>query len=275
MSAAASSSSSSSSSSTVDDRTHDVDYDKRLEGKKWIPIESSADILTSYIHELGVSKQYAFTEVLGLDDELLQMIPSHSVVAVLLLFPYTSNFKRKRYEEHQHIVQHHIPSNHDIYFLPQIVSNACGTVGIVHAVLNNQELFNDNTTATTESNPKNWFRDFYRHTKPFDLKQRAEYFSVDKSIESLHHKYAVQGSTSAEDSMNVDVHYNAWIMSPNSSSDDISLYELDGTKIQPIDHGKTSQETFLHDVASKIKNEFMANDPTEVRYSVLALVRED
>lgn len=48
------------------------------------------------------------------------------------------------------------------------------------------------------------------------------------------------------------------------------LYELDGRKMFPIVHGVTNEETFLQD-AAKVCKEFMARDPQELRFTVLAL----
>lgn len=48
------------------------------------------------------------------------------------------------------------------------------------------------------------------------------------------------------------------------------LYELDGRKTHPISHGTTSKETFVED-AAKVCKEFMARDPNELRFTVLAL----
>ena len=50
-----------------------------------------------------------------------------------------------------------------------------------------------------------------------------------------------------------------------------NLYELDGRRDAPISHGNTSPQTLLQDAFKVIQSEFMARDPAELRFTVLAL----
>lgn len=49
------------------------------------------------------------------------------------------------------------------------------------------------------------------------------------------------------------------------------IYELDGRKPFPINHGVTSPATLLQDACTVIQTQFMARDPTEVRFTIVAL----
>jgi ubiquitin carboxyl-terminal hydrolase L3 len=51
---------------------------------------------------------------------------------------------------------------------------------------------------------------------------------------------------------------------------DNCIYELDGRKDFPINHGPTTPATFLHD-ASKVCQEFMNRDPDEIHFTIIAL----
>ncbi|KAL6484745.1 hypothetical protein MHYP_G00067900 [Metynnis hypsauchen] len=62
----------------------------------------------------------------------------------------------------------------------------------------------------------------------------------------------------------VDLHFIAFV---NVEGD---LYELDGRKPFPIAHGKTTEDSFLEDAAEVCKK-FMARDPQELRFTVVAL----
>ena len=50
-----------------------------------------------------------------------------------------------------------------------------------------------------------------------------------------------------------------------------SLYELDGRKAFPINHGKTSEKSFLKDAATVIKEKFMKLDHDNGMFNVMAL----
>ena len=49
------------------------------------------------------------------------------------------------------------------------------------------------------------------------------------------------------------------------------LYELDGQKYGPVQHGDTTQETLL-EVACKVVEKFMKCNPNEWHFSIMALV---
>lgn len=48
------------------------------------------------------------------------------------------------------------------------------------------------------------------------------------------------------------------------------LYELDGRKPFPINHGETSDDSFLED-AIEVCKKFMERDPEELRFNAIAL----
>ncbi|KAB0407623.1 hypothetical protein E2I00_016251, partial [Balaenoptera physalus] len=62
----------------------------------------------------------------------------------------------------------------------------------------------------------------------------------------------------------VDLHFIALVHV------DGHLYELDGRKPFPINHGETSDETLLED-AIEVCKKFMERDPDELRFNAIAL----
>ena len=55
------------------------------------------------------------------------------------------------------------------------------------------------------------------------------------------------------------------------------IYELDGRKTGPINHGaassKVDDSAFLFDVVKIVKDKFLPVDPTSVRFNLLALAK--
>ena len=87
--------------------------------------------MNKYVENLGVPGKWQFTDVFGLDPELLMMVP-RPVAAVLLLYPLTENAKATEIGTEE-------ADNKNMYFIKQTIGNACGTIGIIHSVLNNVE----------------------------------------------------------------------------------------------------------------------------------------
>lgn len=54
---------------------------------KWPPLESNPEIFTTYMRKLGLPQNYAFSEVMGFDEDLLAFVPQ-PVVAVLCNLNY-------------------------------------------------------------------------------------------------------------------------------------------------------------------------------------------
>nr|KAF6428708.1 ubiquitin C-terminal hydrolase L3 [Rousettus aegyptiacus] len=73
-----------------------------------------------------------------MDPELLSMVP-RPVCAVLLLFPITEKYEIFRTEEEEKIKSQGQDVTSSVYFMKQTISNACGTIGLIHAIANNKD----------------------------------------------------------------------------------------------------------------------------------------
>lgn len=143
----------------------------------------------------------------------------------------------------------------------QSIGNACGTIGLLHSLLNAPEPLN-------MFRPDSWLHDF-QQACPNSLPpiQKAERLEGDEKVAKLHD----QATSSEENQTNrgniddkVDTHFIALICSKNK------LYELDGRKDGPVLHGPTTQATLLKDACQVVKK-FMQRDPEEMRFTILAL----
>uniref|UniRef100_A0A7N5P4Z6 Ubiquitin carboxyl-terminal hydrolase n=1 Tax=Ailuropoda melanoleuca TaxID=9646 RepID=A0A7N5P4Z6_AILME len=159
---------------------------------------------------LGVAGQWRFADVLGLEEEALGSVPAPAC-ALLLLFPLTAqheNFRKKQIEELKG--QEVSPK---VYFMKQTIGNSCGTIGLIHAVANNQDKleFEDGSV----------LKQFLSETEKLSPEDRAKCFEKNEVDDKVNFHFILFN--------NVDGH----------------LYELDGRMPFPVNHGASSEDSLL------------------------------
>ncbi|KAL4608827.1 ubiquitin carboxyl-terminal hydrolase isozyme L3 isoform X1 [Arapaima gigas] len=225
-----------------------------MEGQRWLPLEANPD----FLRQLGLKPTWQFGDVYGLDADLLSMVP-RPVCAVLLLFPVTEKYESFRLEEEAKIKQQGQKVSPEVYFMRQTIGNACGTIGLIHAVANNQ--------GCLEFESDSALKKFLVESSCLSPEEKAAFLERDESIRVTHESSAQEGQTEAPSlDEKVDLHFIAFVNVGGH------LYELDGRKPFPISHGKTTEDSFLEDAAEVCKK-FMARDPEELRFTVVALSR--
>ncbi|XP_044071579.1 ubiquitin carboxyl-terminal hydrolase isozyme L3 isoform X2 [Siniperca chuatsi] len=148
----------------------------------------------------------------------------------------------------------------DIYFIKQTIGNACGTIGLIHAVANNK--------THLEFEPDSPLKKFLEQSAKMTPEERATFLEKDESIRVTHESSAQEGQTEAPSlDEKVNLHFICFVNVGGQ------LYELDGRKPFPIVHGKTAEDTFLEDAVEVCKS-FMARDPQEVRFTIIALSKD-
>lgn len=99
----------------------------------WIPLEASPDVFNSYANTLGFpTDSFAFTDIWGLDPDLLAFVPQ-PVKAVLLLFPTTdARHTRNKTDDAtgEKVLSSEVEDlkNGGTLWIPQTIGNACGTM---------------------------------------------------------------------------------------------------------------------------------------------------
>jgi ubiquitin carboxyl-terminal hydrolase L3 len=218
--------------------------------------------MNDYVNKLGFSSTatlYEFTDVFGIEDWALEMIPQ-PVAAVIMLYPLTE--KQLAYEkERSSSSATATPTPGDVWFIKQRIGNACGTIGLLHALLNAPEPLN-------HFQQDSWLQQFQHDCPaPLDPVRKAEILEGDETIANLHDQAtSSEQNQTSRGSLEDDVitHFVALVCKHGA------LYELDGRKAGPVSHGPTSQATLLQD-ACRVVKEFMARDPDEIRFTILAL----
>lgn len=105
-----------------------------------MPLESDPAIITQYTQALGLSPSLAFHDVYSISDpDLLSFVP-RPVHALLLVFPVTGAYEKYRVEQDRgkDLYSGEHPPDGDIVWFRQTIGNACGTMGVLHAVYNGE-----------------------------------------------------------------------------------------------------------------------------------------
>lgn len=222
---------------------------------RWLPLESNPQVMNKLLCEVGVSSSWSFSDVYGLDEGLLATVPQ-PVKALVLLFPLTEKEEQFRAQQEQGIDAAGQDISSKVYFLKQCVGNACGTVALIHAIANNVG------DIALDDGP---MKQFIEQTKSKNPEERGKDLEDFVGIAEVHDKLAKEGQTAAPDKdAKVEPHFITFVHV------DGSLYELDGRKKFPINHGTTTEESFLVDAASVCRL-FMERNPDETRFAIVAL----
>jgi len=223
---------------------------------KWFPLESNPQLINNYIAKLGFDTSlYEFVDVFSTDDWAMDMIPQ-PVAAVIMLYPLSD--KQEAFRSQDNLCT---DMGEDVWFIKQRIGNACGTIGLLHSLLN--------APAPLDTfQPDSWLQTFQKECpKSLTPIQKAERLEADQQVAKLHD----QATSSEENATSrgniddkVDTHFIALVCHKNQ------LYELDGRKDGPVLHGPTTQATLLKDACQVVKK-FMARDPEEIKFTILAL----
>ncbi|XP_065686623.2 ubiquitin carboxyl-terminal hydrolase isozyme L3 [Patagioenas fasciata] len=227
-----------------------------MEPHRWLPLEANPDVTNQFLKQLGIHPDWQFVDVYGMEPELLSMVP-RPVCAVLLLFPITEKYETFRTEEEERIKAKGQDVKSSVYFMKQTIDNACGTIGLIHAIANNRDKMNFETNSSLKK--------FLEDSLSMTPEERAKYLETYEAIRVTHESSAHEGQTEAPSiDEKVDLHFIALVNVGGH------LYELDGRKPFPINHGETSDDSFLED-AIQVCKKFMERDPEELRFNAIAL----
>lgn len=224
----------------------------------WLPLESNPDVMTKYIKSLGVmSDNIYFDDVLGLDDELLSLIPG-KVLAILFVFPVCSATEAasQALREAQVDELSNFKALNNVFYTDQLVGNACGTIGVLHALMNNYNELGQIGDESFLCNLKHNINAVQNNsdgallstvdTAPDSL-SIANFIAQSPLLQSAHESCASDGVTHAT-SDPVDLHFVCYTYCGGR------CVELDGRQGGPILHGVCdSGLPFLRVAASAIQ----------------------
>lgn len=211
-------------------------------------MESNPEIMNAFFRRVGVKKYINVVDVLGFEPELLQMVDG-KVEGLLLCYPIRGD-TNNTVDEH---------AKNRLYFMRQTIRNACATMALIHVLANQCD--------DTDFEPDSSIRDFIKESKLLEPEVKANKFESCETIATAHEEASVGGQTEAPAaSESVEYHFISFIHNNNT------IYEMDGRKLGPINHGSTSPETFLRDAIELVKN-YVNKDPSNLNFSMQAVTR--
>lgn len=220
----------------------------------WVPLEANPELFTEWCARLGLdTSKFAFYDVFGLDPELLAMVPQ-PVKAVLFLFPLTPPIEAQRKNETC------LAAHDDLLWFPQMIGNACGTIGLLHAIANSD--------AIRAVKPDSSLAQLLSKARAESPAGRSALLEHSNALRDAHAATASQGQTVAPDAYDdVDLHFVAFVRSSSGA-----LVELDGRQHGPVERiAHIESGDLLLKTAEFVQQHYMAVDSAQVQFNLIAL----
>jgi len=146
--------------------------------------------------------------------------------------------------------------------MKQTIGNACGSIGIIHSLANNEK-----QVKLDEGLLKKKFLDENRGKSPEEIGKSLE---QDSKIAEAHEQSACKGQTAeASPDEKLVTHFVTFVHKNGH------LYELDGRREFPINHGTTTAVTLINDAAAVCKARIESSADMDYRFTAMALTTSD
>jgi len=172
----------------------------------------------------------------------------------------SAGLEEKRKEDEQKIAEAGpVPNDPTIFFIKQSIENACGTIGLLHAIINSN-VVTDPVSAIAQ------FRDAGLEKLPVDRGTLLESTSI---FADIHAEAASDGQSIIPPDLDSDLHFTCFVACPASDgSGKQRLIELDGRRSCPMDRGECTD--LLQD-AAKFILDYYVNQSSSMHFSLTAL----
>ncbi|KAI1337645.1 ubiquitin C-terminal hydrolase L3 [Xylariaceae sp. FL0016] len=234
------------------------------EKKYWIPLESNPELFTELIHNLGVSKEIAFHDVLSLNEpELLALVP-RPALALVLVVPCNGNYTERIVEEERDVPAHdRWGDKEEVMFYTQTIGNACGWFAILHALSNGD--------ARSYIGTGTHMAKIVEFCENLTQKERIAALEQDADLATKYKAVSVRGdSAPPEPEIEADYAYMCFVKSNKNGH----LYQLEGCRKGPIDLGPLGPgEDVLSDAPLRIIKDFGKLESGDIGFNLMALTR--
>ncbi|XP_031551437.1 ubiquitin carboxyl-terminal hydrolase isozyme L5-like [Actinia tenebrosa] len=222
-------------------------------GAEWCLIESDPGVFTELIRGFGCTGTQV-EEIYSLDQASLESLrPVHGLIFL---------FKWKPGEESVGTVVQDSRA-HGIFFAKQVISNACATQAILSVLLNtNHPDLDLGPNLTT-------FKEF---SATFDSALKGLSLTNSDVMRSVHNGFSRQQMFEFDSKVaqkDDDVYHFVAYVPINGR-----LYELDGLKEGPIDHGACNHDNWLSACKPIIEARMQKYSSEEIRFNLMAIISD-
>lgn len=230
-------------------------------------LENNPTVMNHLARTLGLSPSLSFYDVYSLTDpDLLAFIP-RPVHALLVIIPWTEGWDEERKAEDDGKGEYQGKGQDEpVIWFKQTIGNACGSIGLVHCLLNSK--------AAEYIEPGSTLDEIRKEALPKGMWERAKVLEDSDAFEKAHQEAAQMGDSvtpTPEVGKHSGQHFVGFV-----KSKDGHLWELEGSRFGPLDRGLLGEDDDVLSPAAierglgrLIKNE--AEKGGSLKFSVIAL----
>ncbi|KAI8932838.1 hypothetical protein NX059_010321 [Plenodomus lindquistii] len=202
--------------------------------KQFTILENNPEVMNSLAQDLGLDTDaYSFHDVYSLTDpDLLAFIP-RPVVALLVIIPLTPTWHAARTSEDKDKPEYAGKGDQEpVIWFKQTIGDACGSIGLVHCLLNSD--------ASSHIAPSSTLAKIRDSAMDKGIWERAKVLEDSEEFEHAHARAAQLGDTATPERGNGEhtgQHFVAFV-----KARDGHLWELEGSRMGPLDRGALSEE---------------------------------
>lgn len=224
----------------------------------WQPLEMNCEVINKYLNTIGLDvSTFGFQDLLSLEDWAQEMVQT-PVLGLLFIYEITPKQEEFKKEEEERIAKDGQTVDEKVFYMKQYAGNACGTIGCFHILGNLPE---DHQNLIQKDS---LLAQFFESIKGKTPQEAGNIFNDSKNLKEKHVEATQEGATNVDDHQTTSNHFIAFIEKGGS------LYELDGRKNRPINHGATSTQTFLAD-AARAAQTFILREPDNLNVGTIVL----
>jgi ubiquitin carboxyl-terminal hydrolase L3 len=202
--------------------------------KLFTVLENNPEVMNHLARDLGLDTDaYSFYDIYSLTDpDLLSFIP-RPAVALLVIIPLTPTWHAAREAEDQDKPEYVGKCDDDpVIWFKQTIGNACGSIGLVHCLLNSEASKHIHTSSTIEK--------IREEALPKSIWSRAQVLEDSDEFERAHADAAKLGDTASPTPVSDEhtgQHFVAFV-----KAKDGHLWELEGARKGPLDRGTLEED---------------------------------